>query len=786
MTTTSTTIEQIDNNASIKVEWKDTLDNYTVQRENEIKKYFINKYKTEKVKVVFSAIMNKKSDMEMEGTADASEMVLDSNYQKQLISRFMNDHGYDLNMAYIDKLDDKVNTHLEDYKDNTSRYKKILIKEVSFSNFLSYGPKNKLTFEKQGLTAVISDPGNYGGKTTGTIDVLMFLFFGDTTKTEKNIDIFNLFSGEDVVTVKGVIELEGETYVIERSLTRTATSRGEYKVVANVDYRQRLPKGGYKNMKGDEKRATEALLKTYVGTKDDFLLTILSTGDNLDDLIKTKPTERGRLLTRYIGLEYFREKERISKKLYDEWKVNAKLHKFSVEGIHKDKSGFESTIDGTEMLIEDAKLKLEGLKGKIEEHKVKQEELLNKRLPIDRELYMIDEKDIVSGIEKVSLYKKERELRYTEALADMVRPTLEFDVHRLAMLEVDIKDMEQETIRIQLEKQRLELENKNLKDSEICQTCKRPLEGVSFETQIAENEGKIKNLVTKFSDYNEKISVSLSEADQIKQVKALWEEFNKKELALSKIKFDIDQIDAKIKAGEEKLVRYRENKENVEKNRQIDTELNVIKSQLGDCEQEKDMMLLNLRGYEKDVENAKRRIDEYNLLLADIKKEELADKIFRVYLEIYGKNGISKMVLSTMIPLINHHLKALLSESAEFVLELRMNDKTEVEFWMIDEGTNISKPLASGSGFEKTVSSLALRCVLTKFSSLPKPNIIVFDEVFSRVSNENLDKIGLFFDKIRSHFENIWLISHNPLITEWADHTIKIRKNNNISEIIGD
>jgi DNA repair exonuclease SbcCD ATPase subunit len=125
----------------------------------------------------------------------------------------------------------------------------------------------------------------------------------------------------------------------------------------------------------------------------------------------------------------------------------------------------------------------------------------------------------------------------------------------------------------------------------------------------------------------------------------------------------------------------------------------------------------------------------------------------------------------------------LLIDTAEFVLELRMDDKGDVNFLMVDSVNGVEKPLAAGSGYEKTVSSLALRCVLRKVCSLPKPNIIIFDEITGKVANENLDKLGLFFDKIKLYFEHIWLISHNPLVQDWADNTIRVIKENNISRI---
>ena len=135
------------------------------------------------------------------------------------------------------------------------------------------------------------------------------------------------------------------------------------------------------------------------------------------------------------------------------------------------------------------------------------------------------------------------------------------------------------------------------------------------------------------------------------------------------------------------------------------------------------------------------------------------------------------------MPLINSELQRLLQDSSYFKLEVRINDKNEVEFVMIDNGTGVEKLMVSGSGYEKTIASLALRAVLSKVCSLPKPNIIVFDEVFGKISNENLEMVGEFFSKIKDYFEKIFVITHNPLVSQWANNTVKITKTDNISKV---
>ena len=102
---------------------------------------------------------------------------------------------------------------------------------------------------------------------------------------------------------------------------------------------------------------------------------------------------------------------------------------------------------------------------------------------------------------------------------------------------------------------------------------------------------------------------------------------------------------------------------------------------------------------------------------------------------------------------------------------------------MIDNGSGIEKLMTSGSGYERSIASLALRSVLSKICSLPKPNVIVFDEVFGKISNDNLEMVFEFFVKIKEYFEKILVISHNPLINQIADTTVKIKKEENISKV---
>ena len=779
------TVDLYDSNNQIKVIWEDTLDNHSTHKEKQIEKYFQNKYKTTKVKVIFKPISIKNSDVVAEGTADASEIILDENYQKQLIESYLKDQNVDVSIDYLMKLDNSVNVELEDYKEQTNRYKKFKIKQIQFSNFLSFGENNRIDFtNKLGITSVVSNPANFGGKTTMTVDLLLFLFFGVTSKTDKMEDVFNRFSGEDTVSVKGMVEIEGDNYIISRKINRKQGKNGEYTCKSELDFYQVLPKGGVKQLNGEQRKFTDDLIKTYVGSYEDFLITILTTGDNLDDLIKTKPTERGRILTKFIGLEFFREKEKIAKKKHQEWKEKSKLYhnnsqdilaKIDVEN-DKIRSNNEF-IDGLNVSL---KAKVDLLKSFDEER----DELNKVRVNVDTELYKLNEDDIVSGINKVKGFIQTKTLEIKQLKKDNPKPKQQYDVDAYSTAVSNIRDAREKEIELRMEIASIEKTIKMLEDGEICQSCQRPLDGVDHKKEITENDKKLKTKNTAHKKTTISIEELSSKIESYDTIKTLWDAYNKAELLLQNKEMELTNYNSSLERGEDKLKAYGLAKEALEKNKIIDTDLQRLKFKIENETNDKEGLMLKINGLKKDIELSETKIGEYNNLITELKREEVVDKIFRVYLDVYGKNGISKMVLSTMIPLINSHLKILLSDTCDFDLEIRMNDKNEIEFWMIDCESGVEKPLASGSGYEKTVSSLALRCVLSKVCSLPKPNIIIFDEVTGKVSNDNLDRLGMFFDKLKTLFEHIWVISHNPYVQDWADHIVRVEKNDNISKVL--
>jgi DNA repair exonuclease SbcCD ATPase subunit len=313
-----------------------------------------------------------------------------------------------------------------------------------------------------------------------------------------------------------------------------------------------------------------------------------------------------------------------------------------------------------------------------------------------------------------------------------------------------------------------------------CGHCGIELMNASItNAKISELDGYIRHKGEKT-----KLMHDLSDKEQsFVKLKKEFDEYEKNKLVKEKYEISVESCDLKINGLKDKIRRWEEIQDKIQENQKIDSQLIKADLRLEELEREKTKVTSLISSNEFSITSLEEKIKNNQKMIVTIKEEEDKEKIYKIYLEAYGKNGVTKIIMKTMMPLINSELQRLMEDSCYFKLEIRINDKNEVEFLMIDNSSGIEKLMTSGSGYEKTIASLALRSVLTKICTLPKPNLVVMDEVFGKISNENLDMVSEFFIKIKDYFEKVFVISHNPLINNWGDNIVKIRKENNISKV---
>jgi DNA repair exonuclease SbcCD ATPase subunit len=768
-------------NPFIKVTWEDIPENFTQEKVKRVRSYFQRKYNSKNVTILTKAI-DRNSTGELD--IDIEENVMDTSYQKNLMEQFVKNNSIGVDIDLLKRLDDRVNSKMSDEVNVNAKYKRVYVKKIKFSNFLSFGKDNILDVSSLGgITVIDSNPPNFGGKSVLAVDLILFLFFNSTTKSSKAIDIFNRFTKTNEVFVQGEVEIDGKDYIIIRKIKRKKTKRGEWSVSTSLEFLQIEENGNLKNFTGEQRRETETFIKESIGTMNDFLLTVLTTAGNLESLIESKPTERGNILSRFVGLEILKDKESIVKKMYSEWskKIISNLYniedlKHNIKKLKEEKTNLIKENDNNNLLL------LETKKSTKEKNEGRDELLSKKSTDIDTE------------IENTNPRLVGEEINSETKLLDVMLDKLKLYGDNEMPEEVNLENLREnitkrdtlvtQNIKDKTNLKNLEITLKSLEDSEVCPMCKQNLKDVDHSEEIKKLTDKIKNLkkVTKKDDKT--ITSYNSIIEELNNKKLLFDEYEKDILKKERLVLEIDQKKLNIEKLSNRLKKWEENKSKLENNNKIDKLVMTIKSEIDVLNNKKEQLI-------RSIEENKSRckvIEETNKTDEDrintINKENDVDKVFRAYLTVYGKNGIIKTIMKSVVPKLNNELTTLLSDVTKFSVKIKVNDKNEVDFWMVDNDSGVEKLLSTGSGYEKTMASLAIRTVLTKVSCLPRPNVTVFDEVLGKVSNENLEEVGMFFNRIKEYFENILLITHNPLVREWSDNIVTVTKEKNISRII--
>ena len=769
-------VESLDN-PYIQVVWEDTPENFTQERIKSVKQYFQKKYNSTNINVITKV----KTTEDTQQTIDVSVNIMDKNYQKELIKSMLESKSQEQYYDQVMTIDSAVENRLAANDVEVTAFKKWHIKKIEFSNFLSYGENQVIDFDQcNGITVVESDPPNFGGKTVLTVDLLLFLFFNTTTKTQKAEEIFNRFTDKNTVVVNGDIVIDGEEYIIARKIERKKSKAGEWNVKTELEFFKKLADGQLQNFTGEQRRETENFMKTSIGSMDDFLMTIVTTASNLEDLLDAKPTARGQVLSRFLGLEFLKKKEETGKEIYSEFSKGMLSNVYNTESLKQDNDSSSEQIQKFKTEIEESEVKVKDVDLRLQKGQDYKDNLLkSKYSDIDQELIVLNPLKLQSDI--TDFDGSCEILRGQIKEVKVVEPKDFYHENKHDEVKEEMKTTNGELVLAQNKVEEIEQLVKKFGDGIQCEHCGIKLMEAALTKKKIDELGDCEKKVDKLSKQWKDLD---SKEKSYTQLKKDFDEYERNKLIKEKYEIQLESSELKLGQAKDKLKRYEEVQDKIKKNNEIDAQL--VKAGL-----RIDELINEKRGYERiqstnqnQIENLHARIEKNNGVILKIAEEFEREKIYKMYVEVFGKNGITKVIMKTMMPLINSELQRLLQDSCFFNLEIRINDKNEVDFIMIDNSTGIEKLMVSGSGYERTIAAMALRAVLSKVCSLPKPNIIVWDEVFGKISNDNLEMVGQFFTKMKEYFEKIFVITHNELVNNWANNVVKITKTENVSKVL--
>jgi DNA repair exonuclease SbcCD nuclease subunit len=233
---------------------------------------------------------------------------------------------YDINKYHNSNLDsDKVVKNI--------RWKP---KKFEFSNMFSYGENNSVDFSKMKDVIGLFAP-NTAGKSS-LFSALSFCIFDKCDRAFKASHILN--SQKMSFSCKFNFEIDNVDYFIER--VGKSDKKGNVKV--DVKF-WKLVDNKIVELNGEARRSTNDLIRDFLGTYDDFILTTLSVQNNkAGSFVDMGQTERKDLLSQFMGLNIFDELYKKSSEKLKELSVELKtLVKSDVgESVEKITSNIES------------------------------------------------------------------------------------------------------------------------------------------------------------------------------------------------------------------------------------------------------------------------------------------------------------------------------------------------------------------------------------------------------------------------------------------------------------
>lgn len=781
----------IGSKAKVVVKWNVHQANYTKELEKSIISLMAQKYniseKNIRVETNYTAL-NECGAI----TSDDAKNIYDPKFQHELMKEFIKVNNIEgIDFEDIIKIDSQINS-LIDY-DSYNKSKRYEIKWVKWGNFLSYGPDNYFDFTNlHGLVLLNGEPANKSGKSTFAYDLLHFLLFGktNTNKAKTLGELFNNYlPDERVLNVEGCINIDGDDYIIRRTLTRPIAGKKSKTVTNKVEY-YKLDENGNEtllpenNEAGASTTATSKIIKDALGNENDFDLIISANAKDLDSLISLTETEKGRLLTRWIGLSIIEDKDI---KAREKWNKEISIGRYSdmynATQLETDINNLTEAITESEKIIVDNNKKIEECNRRISDYNKTRDSLLAAKPTIDDNLLKIDsttlQRSIDSLIEEGKIKAAEAE-RITREINEI--GNIEYSENEFLKITNENNALVASIAEIKANINNLKNTNASLAKSEYCPTCHRKLEGVNHSASIVANEVKIEEYTQQGIAYKKKSDELVQLINEMSNKRSLVLKKNQLELKLAAINTNIASKRLEYKEKNQLLKDITKNIEAITINSKLDADINVTNASISTEEKVKSNLERDNISRYAEIESNKQTIALRKTYLLKIAEERKIERNWKIYLQMIGKDGISKMVLRNTLPIINNELNRLLGDVSDFKVEIVMNDKNDIEFLLIRD--DIITKLSAASGLEKTQAALALRVVLGNMSRLSKPPFILLDEVLGTVAKENYDDMKKLYDKISEYFDYILHITHIADITDWhSGGVITVKKENNISSL---
>ena len=675
-------------------------------------------------------------------------------------------------------------------------------KKFEFSNMFSYGPNNIIDFTNMMGSYGLFAP-NASGKST-LLDALAFCCFDRCSRTKKAKHVLN--NKKSRFHCKFEFELGKYTYYIERNARKH--NNGHVKV--NVDFWRIDKDGNHESLNGDQRDTTNKIIRQYLGSYDDFVLTALSLQNNNTGFIDKSQRERKELLSQFLDIDIFEQLYQIGHE--DIRETAALIREYKRKDFSTDLATANDVItqytgsyeqmklDKTEH--EEMKTNLNDIIFTMTKELKKVDDTLRSPEDIDKEIQSIEEdlEDIVMSRDT----QKEMIREQKKLIKEINQKINKIDEKSLQDALVELKDYQDTVIKLNndLKLKQLKIQHAQKMVSKLdkhewdedCSYCmanpwlRETKQIADLLPKLIDEEQAIEFDIKHFEDGIAKIEHEDKPKEKLVVLDQLKNSLNDSERSLINQERELEQFKWQIHKGREdlksskaELKKSLKQKDNIIFNESKNLEIQEIRDEISTVSLELgqlDSKLLTLSGKlkmaEKTREDAQGGIDR-------LKELEQQYQGYEYYQKAVQRDGVPYHLITKALPQIESEINNILNQIVEFTIVLHTDGKN-INAHIVYDDDNYW-PLELTSGMEKFISSLAIRTSLINVSNLPRPNFIAIDEGFGVLDSDNLNSMFMLFDYLKSQFSFIMCISHIDAMRDIVDKLIEIKKVSGYSEI---
>ena len=725
--------------------------------------------------------------------------VSDVDYQNKLITEYLNNKNFNPSKDTLDKIykiNKDLNATLE--KESVVRNIRWKPKKFEFDNMFSYGEENVIDFTK--MHNVVGLFANNASGKSSILSALSFCIFDKCDRAFKASHILN--TQKMSFRCKFNFEVNGVDFFIERK--GNADKKGNVK----VDVKFWKEEGGkVVELNGEARRSTNDIIRDYVGTYDDFILTVLSIQNNkVGSFVDMGQTERKDLLAQFMGLTVF---DSLYNDASDKTKeINSLLKNFKNTDYTQKLLNLNSDIENFSGSLRNENVNLEKLTDKRESENERLLEETKKIINVNGNIV-----DIVSlesnkvslsnsiSIQSSSLDSYKNQLSSIESTFKEYDEIIKnYDIEDITTKYESLKELENSlnqkeqfiekkkiVVTSKLQKLKKLEEHKYDPNCTFCTTNVFVKDAIKTREELESDKVEARNLVGEYTNLKNKVN-------ELSYIKDDWKKYNdthklhvETQSKINKLNNEILKISNKISSDQNSLINienqieeYYNNKDAIEFNKTIKETIDVIKSNIKTIDFEIKNVNNNIISYNTKISGLEEQRKTIQKSIEDVKVLEVEYEAYQLYTNAISRDGIPYELISQALPTIEKEVNNILNQIVEFTVILQTDGKNVTTHINYEDKR---WPLELASGMERFVSSLAMRVALINISNLPRPNFIAIDEGFGCADADNLSSMGALFAFLKTNFDFVWIISHLDSMRDMVDNRLEIKKENGFSKV---